>query len=101
MWAIETGNPNSWKSGCDAALKKSNADVLVMQEVRISNRERLDAASNEARRLGWNPVLSPGLKAGGNMNSGGGAILARKGTGVKKMCQAFIPESMEHRLACT
>jgi len=101
MWAIETGNPNSWKSGCDAALKRSNADVLALQEARISSLERLDAAANEARRLGWNPVLSPALKAGGNMNSGGGAILARKGTGVKKMCQDSIPESMGHRLACT
>ena len=101
MWAVETGNPTSWNSGCDAALKRSNADVLALQEVRISSLERVDAASNEARKLGWNPVLSTALKAGGNMNSGGGAVLARKGTGVKRMCQDSIPVSMEHRLACT
>ena len=34
------------------------------------------------------------------MNSGGGAVLAKKGTGVKRMCQHAIPEAMEHRLAC-
>ena len=101
MWAVETGNPNSWKSGCDSALKRSNSDVLAVQEVRISSLERLDAASNEARRLGWNPILSPALKAGGNMSSGGGAVLARKGTGVKQVCKNSIPEAMQHRLACT
>ena len=72
MWAVETGNPNSWKSGCDTALKRSNADVLAVQEARISSLERLDAATTEARRLGWNPVMSAALKAGGSMSSGGG-----------------------------
>ena len=63
MWAVETGNPNSWRSGCEKMLRASSADVVALQEARISNPERLEAASNEARRLGWNPVLAPALKA--------------------------------------
>ena len=39
MCAIETGNPSSWKSGCSKMLEKSDADVVVLQEARISDQE--------------------------------------------------------------
>ena len=40
----------------------------------------------------WNWELLAS-EAGGNMSSGGGAILAGKGTGVERMCQNPIPDT--------
>lgn len=99
-WAVDSGNINSWKSGCETAIKKSKADVSCVQEARLHSADKLATAANEARRLGWNPILFPALKAGGNMSSGGGAVLARKGTAVKRVGQAVVPQQEEHRIGC-
>jgi len=99
LWAVDSSNGNSWKSTCAAILKRSVADVLGTQETGVASVDKLAAASNEARAMGWNPTLSAAHPAGGNMNSGGGAILARKGTAIRAAGKSAIPEASAHRLA--
>ena len=98
FWAIETCNGNSWDSLSSAMLARSEADVVFGQETKTFSPAAMKKAEREARKLGWNPVLSKAHQASAHMGSGGGAILARAGMGIAPGPEDLIPESMAHRL---
>ena len=98
LWAIETCNGNSWTSLSTAVLARSDADIVFGQETKVFAQATITKAEREARKLGWNPVLSQAHQASQHMGSGGGAILARSGMGIAPAPQDVIPKAMAHRL---
>ena len=98
LWAIDTANGNSWNTLAPAMLSRSQADVLLAQETKIISHDKLRSAESEARRLGWNPVLSAAHRTAAAMGTGGGAVLTRKGSGITDLTNALIQEGMRHRI---
>ena len=58
IWALDTANPNCWKSALDGIVCKSAADVLWLQESRLDSTAKVASAEIEARDQGWNPTFS-------------------------------------------
>jgi hypothetical protein len=99
LWAIDSANGNSWKSLAKHVLERSQADIVVGQETKAFTERETSKAVTEARRLGWNPTLTKAHRTGCDMGSGGGAILARKGTGISPVQSSCIPEEYQHRIS--
>ncbi len=73
-------------------------DIVFGQETKAFSPSAIKSAEREARKLGWNPVLSKAHQASAHMGSGGGAILARSGMGITPGPEDLIPKSMAQRL---
>jgi hypothetical protein len=98
MFALETSNGNSWQSLNSAVVQRSKADVLFGQETKLTSDEAILVAERTARKAGWNPTLTKAHQAAVHFGSGGGAILARGGTGITPIGAGIIPEAAAHRL---
>lgn len=94
LWAFDTVNPNSWRSGCGAVLAKSCADCVFMQETkRVISDDDPTALGRCARKLGWSACAWSARRNPSGQASGGVAVIARRGIGicphevVKEDCQ--------------
>ena len=101
LWAIETCNGNSWDSLKRAVLMRSSADIIIAQETNILSDGSINAAQRQARRLGWNPILSRAHRTSVHHGSGGSATLARAGIGIAPVAQSCLHEDLQHRLQVT
>ena len=52
LWAIDTTNPNSFDAGRRKVLRRSKANVVLLQEAKLKTKEEIDAAKRAARRDG-------------------------------------------------
>ena len=98
MWAIDTGNGNSWGTLHAAVAKRSKADILLGQESKIFTQNGIRSAQSEARACGWNPTFSTAHPTACNLGSGGNMVFARKGTGITPHLNVGIPDGTAHRI---
>jgi hypothetical protein len=101
LWAIETCNGNSWDSFKNAMLNRSKADIVIAQETKILSDGSVNTAQRQARRLGWNPILSRAHRTSLHHGSGGCATVARAGIGIAPAPQGCIHDDLQHRLQVT
>ena len=77
---------------------RSDADILLGQEAKIFQDQKLKAAEVEARRDRWSPVSTAAHSTSGSMGSGGNVVMARRGTGIHPVDHVGIGHAVEHRL---
>ena len=56
------------------------------------------SAQRQARKIGWNPILTMAHHTAVHHGSGGNAILARTGIGITPVAENIIPRDLKHRL---
>ncbi len=98
LWAIDCANGNSWQTLETCMVLRSKADILLAQETKIFEDDRLVGASLSARAAGWNPTFTPALRTAASKGSGGGAVLVRKGSGIKGNSIEAIKTQFQHRM---
>ena len=79
---FDTVNGSSWGS-CLAYLKVSAANVVMIQEHKLLPHQ-LDAANAQAMALGWTAIWASATRTKKGGASGGLAILARRGVGIRR-----------------
>jgi len=97
LLAIDMANLNSWHTLERAVLLKSNTDMVLAQEAKLLDL-RLGAATTAARNAGWNPTLARAHRTSASMASGGAAVFASSGTGIRQLTDNFACDGMKHRL---
>ena len=95
MWAVDSGNTNSWRTGVRQVLGRTSADITLLQETK-QRATRLAQAKRQAERLGWRAHLGPALVTAAKGTSGGVAVASRKGLG--SIDHQFIAEGFQHRI---
>ena len=98
LWAVEIANGNCWDSVEAAMVKRSSADILMLQETKRYSDPGIASATAQAREDGWNPIFCKAHQVGNAMGSGGGAVLTRKGTGIWPIDNSGIAGEFLHRL---
>ena len=99
LWAVDTANANCWASAEAAMVRRSTADILLLQETKRFTDRGIASATCEARSDGWNPLFSKAHNSGSGLGSGGGAVLTRRGTGIAPVEDVGIPSAYMHRLS--
>ncbi len=96
LWAVDSVNPNAWPAGHEYA-KRTAADFLVMQEVKLRAGDQLDSAEAAAKNSGWDISIAAAIK------TVKGAASAGVGVGTKKHIGMSLPSvstrGLEARLA--
>ena len=98
LWSIDTCNANSWTSA-QLWLKKSSADLCVVQETKTLEGPQLDSLRNRARQIGWLAHPTAAHQTAASKASGGMLVAAKKGIGLAGHDDLLIPEGFEHRMA--
>jgi hypothetical protein len=98
MFALETANGNFWASLHTSVLLRSRADIIFGQETKLHSDSAIASAENASRKAGWNPTLAKAHRVAVHFGSGGGAILARRGTGITPTSDGLIPKEAQFRL---
>jgi len=98
FWAVDTINGNSWGSA-KIPLSKSAADFCLMQELKIFDPSKLRSAHGEARHRKWNLAPTLALRTAADKASGGCAVAARIGFGLKDNSDTLVPKAYRHRIA--
>ena len=101
LWAIGTANGNSWHTMEEQVVRRSSADVWVLQETKLLEVQKLAAASNAARAQGWNPTLTYAYQTCAGKASGGAGVFAKKGMGAKGNTDQLVRDGMRHRISLT
>ena len=97
IWAIDTSNANAWSTAATAVLPRSVADIVLLQETRIHNKDALVRAANAATACGWRAVFAPALRTGFNSSSAGCAVCTKKGIGMHPHAVDIIQEGSRCR----
>ena len=98
MWAIDTANANCWASAEAAVVRRSAADILLLQETKRFSGQGVASATVEARTNGWNPVFTRAHCTGAAAGSGGGAVLTRRGSGIRPLEHVGVLADYAHRI---
>ena len=86
LWAFDTTNSNCWQSGATAVLSRSSADCVLMQETKkCIPPDDPSLICRAGRRLGWSASASSARSTAAGRASGGVAILARRGIGIRPL----------------
>ena len=96
LWMIDSSNPNSWASGKRQTIKRTAADITVLQETKL-RATRTERARRQAERLGWRAHFGPALVTAARGTSGGTAVTARKGLG--SIQHEGVADGYQHRIA--
>ena len=100
-WIVDTVNANSWGGWASAAkgkgaldfLRRTVADVVMVQETKLSNEGKQGAAYRAASRAKWNLWAPQAAVTEKGYPSAGVAVATRVGFGVRA-CE--LPQSVEH-----
>ena len=80
-------------------VKRSQADVLLMQETKIFETHKEQAAKIAARAAGWNPTFTLAHQTCAAKASGGMGIFTRRGMGIHQNTDKVVRDGMRHRIA--
>jgi hypothetical protein len=80
-------------------VQRSQADVLLLQETKIFDTQKDQAAKIAARSAGWNPTLSLAHQTCAAKASGGMGIFTRRGMGIHQNTDKVVRDGMRHRIA--
>jgi len=80
LWTIDTGNTNCWGTGKRQLLRRSAADVTLLQETKL-RQGKISQAAKQADRCGWRAVLSPAM-ATCKQGTSGRRLLSARGKGL-------------------
>jgi hypothetical protein len=97
IWAIDSSNANSWESAKMHVLARSAADVVLLQEVRMTGAAGIATIKRSGRSIGWSCAASPAEPSESGPASGGCAVAARRGIGVADELCAQVPAAIRHR----
>ena len=99
LWAIDTANKNSWQTVLRQVVQRSQADILLLQETKMSEPQKYNAATLAARAAGWNPTFSYAHLTCAARASGGMGVLTRRGMGIHQNTDEVVRDGMRHRIA--
>ena len=99
LWAIDTANGNSWKTVLRQVVRRSAADILLLQETKLLDAQKFEAAKITARSVGWNPTFSYAHETGSSKATGGNGIFARRGMGINQHTDKAVRDGFRHRIA--
>ena len=99
LWAVDTANGNSWGTVLRQVEQRSRADILLLQETKLLDPQKFEAAKIAARSAGWNPTLSYAHQTGAARASGGNGILTQRGMGIHQNTDKVIRDGMRHRIS--
>ena len=78
-------------------MPKSRADFLAVQETKRVGHAGAAGVVRAARAAGWNCSASPALRGETDLGSGGCAVAARRGIGVREPDDVAISSALAHR----
>ena len=81
LFAFDTVNPNAWGAGADY-MKRTSADVILPQEVKLPEGEPCQAAEQAARNAKWKLAIEPCLVTAKGGRSVGVAVVVRNYIGM-------------------
>ena len=90
--------PNSWGTARSALLGTVEADILLVQETKVTQTSATDILKQAAQE-GWRAQASPAIPGKGHTASGGAAVLARRGLGVSEL--PLEEATFRHRICLT
>ena len=99
LWAIDTANGNSWGTALRQVVERSQADILLLQETKLLDPQKFEAAKIAARSAGWNPTLSYAHQTCAARATGGNGVFARRGMGIHQNTDKLIRDGMRHRIS--
>ena len=82
-------------------VQRSSANILVLQETKLLEGQKLAAAADAARAHGWNPTLTHAHQTAAGKASGGSGVLVRKGMGAQGNTDKLVRDGMRHRISFT
>jgi len=97
LWALDSSSANLWASVERCVLPKSRADFLTVQETKRVGYAGAAGVVRAARAAGWNCSASPALRGETDLGSGGCAVAARRGIGVREPGDIAISSALAHR----
>ena len=83
-WAFDSLNPNAWPAGLDY-MRRSGADVVLMQEARVKDGLKKDDAEQTARNAKWSTKILPCEVAAAGRKSAGVAVGCRSFVGLSSV----------------
>ena len=98
MWAFDTCNANSW-AAARTWLRKTVSDVCLLQETKINKEPAFRAMAGNAKKDGWTVNANRAHTTAANLASGGTAVTAKRGLGIKQHAEDLVPALFQHRLA--
>lgn len=99
LWAIDVVTPNSVGTLLEQVLPYSWADATLVQESKLRTATEVNSATRAAKGLGWMGQFQFAHSTAHDKASGGAAVLARKGIGMRDNTADTIPDGFRHRLA--
>ncbi len=98
LWAIDTANGNSAGTLEKCMLERSAADIILSQESKVWDDDRLASSTLAARNAGWNPIVTKAVRTSEHHGSGGNGVFARRGTGINDATPQLVKPQFRHRL---
>ena len=95
-WAIDTSNSNSWKSAENSMLPKSAADVLLLQESKLSGPDAPSRIASRGKTFGWACDASSAHRTAFDKASGGCTVGVRRGYGLAP--HSRVKDGFAHRV---
>jgi hypothetical protein len=92
FWAIDTVNPNCWKSGA-AYMEGSAADIIFTQELKVPDGHLRDQAEQTARNAKWSLAIEPCHVSPLGGHSAGTSVAVRSFIGMSK---PLVVKESEH-----
>jgi len=98
LWALDTCNPSSMTSAEKFVLPRSSADFLSLQETKRLGAAGSEGVARSAAAAGWNCSATPALRCDSDFASGGVAVAARSGIGVRAPDHIGVSSAVQHRI---
>jgi len=98
LWALDTCNPSSMTSAEKFVLPRSSADFISLQETKRLGAAGSEGVARSAAAAGWNCSATPALRCDSDFASGGVAVAARSGIGVRAPDHIGVSSAIQHRI---
>ena len=95
-WAIDTSNSNSWKSAENSVLHKAAADVLLLQESKLSGPDAPSRIASRGKTFGWACDASSAHRTAFDKASGGCTVGVRRVYGLAP--HSRVKDGFAHRV---
>ena len=92
FWAIDTVNPNCWKSGAEY-MEGSAADIILTQELKVPDGHLREQAEQTARSSKWSLAIEPCFVSQLEGHSAGTSVAVRSYIG---MSESLVVKQSQH-----
>ena len=99
LWAIDTANTNCLNTAEDKVLGRSSADIVLLQETKVNEKQAAEAAKQRLMNLGWRAHLGLATTTNAGAPSSGTAVLNRRANGLAPVEEELAGGEQSHRIA--